>query len=372
MRNLPPTVTVATDPIPDFRKKLAGYPKYIPGGSLAADQVAWVEREWKALFDSKLGPKAREVLAEYAAPSSPPAAPDQPEAPSPEPEPAAAAEPPKPAPGPNRKLRDVEPDPERLEQARHAEIAARYERSAPKADAPSMLKLRLAQGKRLLRRRLITRLSDDADGRAVADLLLRLGMVPAQVVAMVSWEFEEGYIDHVLACRGETGAAACGRIFKLRWLERIHPSVRAWNMVAVDETPEVRAQWSREQRRIRDGKRDRRQPPKPRAAVVDQLSPRALEVLKLVDREWVPIVFIVETLRETSGVFRKSSRSKHPPSINTMSRAVRRSVAELVRVKLCEAKEEALKGSARTKFVRVASPTIVTSNDAVIPLKRGA
>jgi hypothetical protein len=67
---------LGTDPVAGFRAKLAGYARCIPGG-LAADQVEYIECEWKAILEHrKHGPEARAVVEEYSA--LPPAAPEPP------------------------------------------------------------------------------------------------------------------------------------------------------------------------------------------------------------------------------------------------------------------------------------------------------
>jgi hypothetical protein len=287
-------------------------------------------------------------------PEPPPPGPDRPAEPQDRTPPEPPAEPIAPEPAPAAET--------------EAPIAPEPEPTKAALEPAEKRKLRLAQARRLLRYRLMVTLPDNPAGHSVMDLLLCLGMKTKEAVRWASWTFPDGYIDHVrqyLPC--STSAEECGRRLGLLWDERIQPGVRAYQIVPIDYDPAVHAAWLKERKRVRDSKRKRRLPPKPKTAIVDQLAPRELAILRVVDREWMAIMAIVEQL-QTAREFRKSLRSKLP-SVKTMRQAVLRGVLELVRVKLFELKEERLPGSVGRWYVRVVSPSLAASNDPPPPVK---
>jgi hypothetical protein len=250
------------------------------------------------------------------------------------------------------------PEPETVAKAK-AEILGRYDRNAKKARDASpetqrdpIASRRLKQGLNLLHLR-GERLLDDKRGRAILETLISLGLSEDDAKARAPW-MPPGCWDAVRRNPRATDKVTVGQVFELVWEEKRHPWVLAFHIEALDETPELRADWKRERRRLANRRHNakrpsKRKPPAP-APAPDKLPPRAQVVLGAAEREWLAVMKLADKVRAANEFRQKGARSK--PNSATIQRAVRRIVDDLIAAGWLDERVD-VTGSVKVRYVRL-------------------
>jgi hypothetical protein len=335
----------------------------------------WLDifRKDAARFEGDERTWADGLVAELVRPAS--TSPDPaPDGASTEPEPveaSPAAEPPRQQ---HRKLRDMEIDPERLKQAKLAEIAARYERGPSKSTKKAerepltteqICKLIAAELKRSVQYLGKLPLQDDEYGRRIVDQYISLGANWRAVRAIMAkdWDLTWSYYEHIRRVSVDVSPEALGEALgpDFTFDVRNHPAVRAWNIWAGNQTLEMHERWKKEQRRQSNQKANAKRKER---VVMDNLPRHTRAVNRIVTEEAARVSVLDIALKALkASEFRTRGRARR--SLESVCREVRQCGMDLVAIGRFGTKTERV-GSTQIKFFwALPSARLISSKDRV-------